>query len=289
MSPGLAGRILIAAGDWTASILPAAGGAIGSLDWTGRPILSRPPAAAYPMIPSANRIARGRFRFGGVDHALNVDGPAAPNSLHGIGWRRAWDVAKADARSCHLTLRHRPAGPKDPDWPFAFDADQWLTLDPEGLTVRLSVTNAGAAPAPAGLGFHPWFRRRLGETLTFRSEGVWLSGPDLLPTVRSPSEAAAFAAGRRVCGEMIDNDFFGWDGVAHLDAPEGPRLRLSADPVFSLLRLYTPGRGDAYAVEPVTHRADAINDPDLADGAMTVLAPGASLAGDIAIRLETSP
>jgi len=284
----LAGRIVIAAGDWTASILPGVGGAIGALDWMGLPILRRTRQAAYAMIPYANRIDRGRFRFAGRDHVLATDGPGAPHSLHGIGWRRAWDVAGADGRACHLTLRHRPADADDPDWPFAFDADQWLALDPEGLTIRLSVTNTGAADAPTGLGYHPWFHRRPGETLTFQSGGVWLNGPDLLPTARAPGLAAAFATGRRLDGQTFDNDVFGWDGVARLDAPEGPALRLTADPVLGLLRLYTPADGEAYAVEPVSHRADAINATDLADGAMAVLWPGESLAGDIAIRLETS-
>ena len=60
---------------------------------------------------------------------------------------------------------------------------------------------------------------------------------------------------------------------------------MRASRAFGCLRLYTPVGADFYAVEPVSHLANAINRPELEDHAMTILKPGASLRGDIEIEL----
>ncbi len=69
-----------------------------------------------------------------------------------------------------------------------------------------------------------------------------------------------------------------------MTAPAGQTVLLRAGRAFGSLRLYTPAGLDFYAVEPVTHLANAINRPELREQAMTVLAAGASLRGDIEIE-----
>ena len=293
----MAARIDLAAGDWTASVAPAIGGAVLGLERRGVAILRPTPATAiaaadvrqtacFPLLPYANRIADGRFRFDSADYALRPNFPGSAHPLHGIGWLRAWDVVAFDARSCRLALRHRPAGEAAGDWPFAFDAEQEIALTDAGMSLRLTVTNTGEAAAPVGLGWHPYFPRRPGETLAFAADGVWLNGPDLLPLRRTDTPDWRFSPGRRLGETTIDNDFPGWDGRAILDADAGPRLRLSADPLFGVLRIYTPGGAPYYAVEPVSQRADAINAAGADRDRMSVLAPGERLSGAMAIGLE---
>ena len=292
----LTAPICLTAGDWSAEVAPAIGGSLLSLTHRGAPILRPTPAeaivagdvrltAGYPMIPYANRVDHGRFTYAGAAHQLDTSFIGAPHSIHGVGWRRPWSVETADARACTLALRHQPSSAADPDWPYAFEASERFVLTDRGLTVRLSVTNLEPAPAPAGLGFHTFFRRRFGETLTFGSKGAWRNGPDMLPSARETGEAWNYAAGRALDEHEIDNDFFGWGGLARMAAPGGAAIRMRASRAFGVLRLYTPKGADFFAAEPVSHLANAINRPELADHAMTILAPGASLRGDIEIEL----
>lgn len=290
-------RLAIAAGGWRAEIGPAMGGAVLSLARDGVDILRRTPEAAveaaesrasscYPLIPYANRIGQARFAFAGAGHALALNFPNSPHSLHGVAWRRAWRVVAATAEACEIALAHRPVGNDAQDWPFAFDARQQFALGPEGLSLTIQMTNTGEAPAPAGLGLHPFFVRRPGETLRFNARGAWTNGADMLPADKVSGGAWDHAGGRRVDGERLDHDFFGWDGEAWLSAPGAPTVRLSASPEFSVLRIYTPEGAPHVAVEPVSHRADAINHPDDPDGAMRVLSPGETLRGLVRLSVE---
>ena len=288
--------ITLVAGAWSAEIAPAIGGALLSLTHKGAPILRPTPAeaitagdvrlaAGYPMVPYANRIDHGRFTFARVAHQLDTGFIGAPHSIHGVGWRRAWTTEAVEAHACTLALRHQPSGAADPDWPFAFEASQRFVLTSRGLTLRLSVTNLEPGPAPAGLGFHAFFRRRPGESLAFRSKGAWRNGPDMLPSTRETGEAWNYAAGQVLGSGEIDNDFYCWGGLSRMAAPGAPTIRMRAGRAFCVLRLYTPVGADFYAVEPVSHLANAINRPQLEDHGMSLLAPGASLRGEIEIDL----
>lgn len=288
-------RIELSAGDWRTSIAPAIGGSLLSLTFKGEPILRPTPeqaiaagdvrlTAGYPMIPYANRIDHGRFAFAGAPHQLDTSFIGAPHSIHGLAWRRAWTVEARSAHACELSLVHRPSGAADADWPFAFEASQRFIVTSLGVAIRMSMTNLETAPSPAGLGLHTFFRRRPGETLQFGSKGAWRNGSDMLPSTVETGDAWNFAAARALDQHEIDNDFFGWGGLARMTAPGAATIRLRASRAFGALRLYTPAGADFYAVEPVSHLANAINRPDLEGHAMTILKPGASLRGDIEIE-----
>jgi aldose 1-epimerase len=279
-------RLFFSSGPWTCEISPEIGGAILSLTRGGVPVLRPTPAAAieardvhhtacYPLIPYANRIANGRFAWAGRDYTLapNFQGP---HTLHGVGWRRPWRTLQATASLAVIALDHAP----DADWPFAFTAHQRFELTERGLTVTQSVTNTAEQPAPAGLGLHAYFPRRPGERLAFRSEGAWTNGPDMLPAERITGAAWDFAGGRAVEAEALDNDIVGWDGRARLSASGAATTLIEADPGFGSLRVYTPAGRAYYAVEPVSHGADAIHHPQR-PGRMAVLAPGETLTASV--------
>ncbi|HLI65099.1 MAG TPA: aldose 1-epimerase [Caulobacteraceae bacterium] len=288
----------LAAGDWAMEIAPEIGGAILRLAHAGEAVLRSTPQTAirtgdvgwtgcFPLIPYANRIANGRFRFDGVEHHLRVGFPGAPHALHGVGWRRAWTVAEADGRSARLTLSHRPVGDAAGDWPFAFDAAQRFALDEAGLEVALALRNAADRPAPAGIGLHPFFPRPPGLTLTARAEGAWLNAGDMLPSVRSRDARFDFASPAAPI-DGVDNDLFGWDGRAVLTRADGRRTLIEAESLFRHLRVFTPA-GEAFlAVEPVSHMADAISRMDEPDHGLAVLAPGETLQGQVRFRVQTS-
>jgi aldose 1-epimerase len=289
--------VTIARGGWIAEIAPGVGGALVSLVHDGVAVLRSTPEAVlragevngmacYPLVPYANRIGKRRFRFAGAEHILAANFPGSPHTLHGVGWRRAWRVDASDARSCTLGLEHRARDGGAEDWRFDFDARQRFELDDHGLTVTVSMTNVENTDAPAGIGLHAFFPRRSGQRLAFNALGALLNGPDMLPSSQVSGGDWDFSQGRRVGEAALDNDFLGWDGSAVLSAEAGPRVLMRAGPAFSVLRVYTPPNADFLAVEPVSHRADAINHPEDRDGAMTVLAPGATLEGEVRFSID---
>jgi aldose 1-epimerase len=281
-------------GDWRAQVSPEIGGALLGLQLRGRPVLRPTPeeacrrrevrrTACFPLLPYANRIASGRLRVGGRDYRLRENFPDSPHPLHGVGWRRPWQVASAGASACELRLAHRPSGEAALDWPFAFDAVETFRLGAAGLTVDLAITNLADVAAPLGLGLHPLFARRGTQTLTFSAAGAWRNGADGLPLAIETDASWDHGRGRHVGAEPLDNDFFGWRGPARIAEQDGFEVRIAATAVFSVLRIFTPPDKDFFGVEPVSHVADAINRPELSAGALRPSAPGARVEGSVTI------
>jgi aldose 1-epimerase len=290
-------RISLSFGQWRAEIAPEIGGSILSLTHAGRAVLRPTPdealaeravrrTACFPLIPYANRIAGGRFAWDGQEYRLAQNFPASPHPLHGVGWRREWQLVAADVHACVLQLVHRPRNGGEHDWPFAFDAQQKISLHADGLAVELAVTNTDEAPAPLGLGLHPLFPRRGGERLTFEASGAWRNGADMLPAATVSGDLWEHAGGQAIGAQNLDNDFVGWQGRARIESGHFPAIRIDASPIFSCLRVFTPADKDFFAVEPVSHVTDAINREGGSESLR--VPPGVRLSGTMAIGLDAS-
>jgi len=175
----------------------------------------------------------------------------------------------------------------DARWPFAFSAEQRFRLTATALHVALAITNHHTAPAPAGLGLHPYFPRasttvpRAHATLQFRADAVWRNRADQLPSERIgvPPEWD-HSVGRMIGDVALDNCFEGWDGTAVLTWPDR-RMTIEATDIFRHLVVYTPPGQGFFCVEAVSHMNDAIN-----RGGMRVLEPGETMRGEITFRLD---
>jgi aldose 1-epimerase len=288
-------RIRVSFEPWRAELAPHIGGSILTLTHGSRAVLRPTPddavaqlavrrTACFPLVPYANRIAEGRFQWDGRDYRLAENFPDSRHPLHGVGWRRPWDVVSADESTCRLRLEHRPRAGDEEDWPFAFDAEQAIALSGTGLRVSLSVTNTHEAAAPLGLGFHPLFARRGGERLIFQASAAWRNGADMLPASRVSGDLWEHSRGQAVGAQNLDNDFVGWQGTARIESAHFPAIRISASPTLSCLRVFTPPDKDFFAVEPVSHSTDAINHGDAAD-VLRVL-PGASVSGSMTLSVD---
>jgi aldose 1-epimerase len=286
--------------DWRAEVAPHIGGSILSLRRAAQPILRPTPqeavengsvrcTACYPLVPYANRIAQGRFRWQGVEYALPENFPGSVHPLHGVGWRRVWQIVHADAHSCRLKLEYRPAQDVAPDWPFAFDMEQEISLRAGGLTISLSVINASDSAAPLGLGLHPWFVRRGSERIQFTAAGAWRNDADMLRSTPIGVDAWNHSDGQPVGAHELDNDFFGWDGTARIESGDAPAIRITASGIFSVLRVFTPPGRESFALEPVSHLSNAINCSADAGAGMFNAAPGARLAGTVWIGADSLP
>jgi aldose 1-epimerase len=256
---------------------PELGGAITSLTHDGEDLLRPTPegatdvlqTACFPLVPYANRIADGRFSFGGRTAALsrNMAGQAHP--LHGDGWRGAWQVEARGPDFVSLAFE-----PETTEWPWRYRASQAFRLRPDSLTVELAVTNLDDAPGPFGLGFHPYFPHSATARLTARTTGIWRSSADLLPVELAP--AAPWADGAAVrTEELVDHCHTGWAGPARIDLGSDRRsLELTASPELGWLHVFAPPGEDFFCVEPVSHAPNAVNMADPAANGVRVLAPG---------------
>ena len=66
--------------------------------------------ACFPLVPFSNRIANGRFNWEDAPYTLDRNFGDHPHTIHGVGWKRAWEVAEAGASFATLTLRHDASG-----------------------------------------------------------------------------------------------------------------------------------------------------------------------------------
>lgn len=285
--------LTLRAQDASLLVAPESGGAIAG--WARGPVrLLRMPLtdavlrgdvhgmACFPLLPYANRIGHARFAWAGKTWQLRPF-PGHPNALHGVGWKRPWDIAALTEASVRLTLTHDPAGPDGPvDWPFAFTATEEIVLERDRCRITLSLTNRHREPAPAGLGVHPYFPAP-GAALQFQAASVWENDAINLPQTRIAIPPAwDHSTGCPIGAVALDNCFVGWRQPAVLRWPTHT-LTLTADPMFDHLQVYTPPGQPFFAVEPVSHAPDALN----REGApgMRVLAPGETLAGSITLDI----
>lgn len=260
------------AGALRLALRPDLGGVIAGLWHRDVPILrSTEPAAlatsraaaCFPLVPYSNRLAYCRFRWKGHDYTTRPNFDDSPHSLHGVGWKRAWTVASSSAMEVVLALEH----PGDADWPFAFEAQQYFTLTPHSLGLRMVFTNRAEIVQPVGLGWHPYFPKRERSRLHIELATRWDPDAAELP-VRKVAQPGIDSD---VSHLDFDNCFDGWRGPARI-RDERFSLQLSSE--LDHLVVYTPPTKPYFCVEPVSHVSNAIHMAEPAAHGLRSVAPG---------------
>lgn len=270
-------------------IKPELGGCIAGL-WLGDiPVLRSTPASAlvsvrlagsYPLVPFSNRVGHATLKWQGTSHPLVQNNGPEPHAIHGLGWQRPWQVLDQDDQLLMLACEHRA----DVSWPFAFDASQTFRLSGNTLELTLSMTNQASTPAPAGLGWHPYFVKRSRSHIAFEAAGRWEMSDEKLPTHRQPSRGLDTD-----CASLdVDHCFDGWRGAVLLQ-DELLRTRITSS--LDRLVVFTNGTRDFVAIEPVSHVNNAINLMQAGAGraedlGVRVLAPGESMSVQMSIQVE---
>ena len=247
------GFLVLQHGATRVTLDPRRGGAIRDFDWHGRAIF-RPTAAAagddpfdmacFPMVPYANRVAHGRFRFGTHAVQLERNWSEDPHPLHGHGWRSPWSVVAGSASSARL----RFDGGAD-QWPWRYRCEQNVLVSQHGLSVELSIENLSDEPMPAMLGYHPYFHQAAQAQLQARLPRVWLTDRASLPVQETPTPPAwEFDPPRAIDAVALDHCFTGWNGVASVRWPD--RTVTVRAMHCSCLHVYTPVQQDFFCIEP---------------------------------------
>lgn len=267
----------LAAGAWEATLRPEVGGALAGLRRGGEDVLRPMPegaadpleAACFPLVPYANRIRDGRFAFAGRAVQLPLNFLPQRHSLHGLGWQRPWSVAALGETEALLVDDYDGTGA----WPWAWRAEQRVALDHAGLSIELTLANRSEEPMPAGLGLHPYFRRRPETRVRFAAAEVLEVDGEFMPTGdTAPADRfAAWSEGATLPAELVDNCHVGWSGQVEI-ADDLGRIVLAATGAPHL-HLYAPPGTAELCCEPVSHTPDALN---RAPAEMALLAPGRS-------------
>jgi aldose 1-epimerase len=262
------------AGALRLALRPDLGGCIAGLWHQQTPILrSTEPdalstsraAGCYPLVPYSNRLAYRKFRWKGHDYTTQPNFDDSPHSLHGVGWKRPWEIVSSSVLEVVLKLVH----PGDADWPFPFEASQYFTLTPHSMHVEMVITNTAEIAQPVGLGWHPYFTKRSRSRLHIELESRWDSDAAELP-VRKVAQPGIDSD---ISHLDFDNCFDGWTGPARI-RDEKFSLQLSSS--VNHLVVFTPQEKPYFCVEPVSHVSNAIHMADPAAHGLRTLAPGES-------------
>jgi aldose 1-epimerase len=271
------------AGDLRLALRPDLGGCIAGFWHRDMPILrstepallsASRPSASYPLVPYSNRLGHRRFRWKGRDHTTVQNFDDNPHSVHGVGWQRLWQVI--EARANEVTMRYRHAA--DAHWPFPFDVTQGFVLTPTRLAVSLTLTNTAEGAQPVGLGWHPYFVKRMRSALQIAVTSRW--EPDATGLSRQAVQQPDIDGA--VSGLDFDHCFDGWQGPAQID-DEAFSLRLTSS--LSRLVLYTPRDKAYFCVEPVSHVSNAIQMADPESHGLQTLRPGETTQASMTLEV----
>jgi len=248
--------------------------------------------ASWAMVPYSNRIEDGRFTFAGRPYQLDR---AEDHAIHGDVRERAWEVV--DRTAARLAARFDTAGHGDVNWPWPFEVRAHVEVGQGRLLQRLSLTNRGDSPMPAGFGWHPYFNRRISGAdeevrLCFRVERAYPDANDTRIPSGPPVPLAAnqdFARERVLEPDnFLDTSFCGYDGGGYIHWPGSDvRLDFRCSEACTHLVVYNPAGTPHFAVEPVTNANNGVN--LLAAGEPTagtqVLEPGQSLEAEFSLSV----
>jgi aldose 1-epimerase len=226
------------------------------------------------LVPWPNRIAGARWTDeAGKVQQLDITEPSRGNAIHGLLRNTGYRVT--DQADDAVTL----AAPVFPQhgYPFHLETSVRYELAEDGITVTHGIHNAGDAPAPVGIGAHPFLR--VGDTamrdltVTVHARTYFEVDERMIPVAERPVEGTEndLSRGRPLADATLDTAFGDVelvDGRARhrLTAPDGSAVELWGSEDFAFTQVFTTdqyvspsGIIDAVAIEPMTCAPDALN------------------------------
>lgn len=232
-----------------------------------------PSGRGQVLAPWPNRLDGGRYTFAGQDGKAALNEPELQNAIHGLVRWLPWKAASKSVDTVTLTCVLHP----QPAYPWQLVLQVEYRLDEGGLAVFMRVRNASDAPAPFGIGFHPYV------TVGMAIDGALLQVPATrylvtddrdLPIGSKPVAGSDrdFITPRPIGSVHLDTGYTdlvrGADGLARAvvaTPDDGRRVALWVDRSFKYLMVYTGDtlsdvsrRRCAVAIEPMTCPPNAL-------------------------------
>lgn len=248
------------------------------------------------LLPYANRI-RGR-PVG--DRQIETDvlgqtvrlpmnwGGKAPGAeqyaMHGLMLDAPFEVVAQDDTHVRAVLH---AGGFGGQWPSSTDVVVEYRLGPHALELTVAAVNAGDAPLPMGIGWHPWFNLPSGDRaqarlhVPARARAAVNNYDEVLPTGELlPLAGTSYdVSGGRALGDLYLDDCFvelTGDTAEVVDPAARFGLRIGANaPPVKAFQVYAPPERPVVVIEPQYNWADPFSPVWRgADTGMAVLRPG---------------
>ncbi|MBB1251005.1 aldose 1-epimerase [Rhizobium sp. G21] len=246
-------------------VMPAVGGANGDL-------------SCFPLVPFGNRVEFNRFELCGEIYSF-VPNSGDPLYLHGDGWLSMWAVQEAQEDRIKLSLRQTPSA----GTPYAYSAEQTLSVSGALLSLSLFVRNDGEEALPFGLGQHPFFLGTQNVRVEANVLGYWTERAGHLPDARTalPNDLDP-RGGATLPDRFLNNAFDGWDGAAQIHWPERGVSAIITAPDHSVAMLYSPSaEAGFFCWEPMTHLPNGHRQPEF--GGLRLLEPGEAMQSTMTI------
>jgi aldose 1-epimerase len=292
-----------------ARALPALGAGLAELSWRRavewEPILRPAPAgvtwfndlACYLLAPWPNRIKEGCFLWQGRDIRLARDWPDG-TAIHGLVKQANWTVDRRSDSEVRLNVRVTPEA-----WPWEFECSVAYSLNGASFRSELQLRNlSGRAegPMPCGIGFHPFFARRVGQTVRVRAPVRRRYALERQLPVGPPEDdelTRSLRQGRTLGDEFLDDVFEGSpDGTAVEWLPSGLRATVRCSESLGHTVIYSRGRDESggmptsFCLEPVSmvNNGFRLSAQGWDGTGVRELGPGESLSGWWSVEVAES-
>jgi len=233
------------------------------------------------LFPYPNRVAGGRYLFGGKQFQLPVNFKEENNAIHGHVYDQHFEVLRTENGddSCSLFLGFQHDG-SFAGFPFSYSLTIHFCLsESDGLSCTTDVENTSQQVMPMGHGWHPYFSfgaDRIDRLLLqFPAESIFLLDEQMIPTGEKVSYTL-FNGLKEIGDELFDDCFSlqqvggkdgqdGQDGQVEVileDSSSGDRLIMTietGDEKYNYLQIYTPTDRRSIAIEPMTCLPDSFN------------------------------
>jgi galactose mutarotase-like enzyme len=271
-----------------AHFAPGRGGILTRLSVEGRALLyldestlldpSKSVRGGNPVLfPSPGPLAEGRFEWRGKRGAMKQ---------HGVARSMAWSVDAASREA--VTLRAAAAAPATDDdtaraeFPWRFVLTFRYALAGGRLRIDQRIENAGDAPMPFAVGFHPYFAVRDADKPKTRIPTTATRAWDNVAKTEIALAAASAAldlAKPEVDLHLVDHG----RADAALELADGQRIVVRGSPEYRRWVVWTLAGKDFVCLEPWTAAANALNTGE----SLLVVEPGAARELFVEIALET--
>lgn len=262
-------------------------------------ILSAPSSlGSYIMAPWANRLPGGILDFAGQKHQLRINFPDQ-TTIHGDLRKRAWTVRESSDSFFHAELDS--ADHADFNFPFRLFFDYRIELKGNQLTQHFLITNRDSRPAPAGFGYHPFFKRQLypgrpDPILILPARKIFPARNHIPTGPAEPVEGRTNLRAVKKLGTPALDDCFTdltENRVRLIYVDDGIEVVFDLDPLFRYVVIYVPTRPDGqgadfFAIEPQTHvtGASVLAAQGWQDTGLKVLQPGETWGAPLSLTVK---
>ncbi len=226
--------------------------------------VSIPLYAGTFLAPFPNRVANGRYEFGGDTYFLDHTDPGLPNALHGFLYNAPFTVSVLDQKAGQVVLECSFGG--DAGYPFKVFFRNTYQLSANELCIRSYVRNESGTAIPFGMGWHPYIatgtpvdklQLKIPGVKTFEQDDHYIP----IGTIKKNLKFREYAA----ISDDFMNDCYELDKPGRTSLYDPDRdIEIFIDQQmgpggYNYCMYFTPPGRDCLAVEPMTAAPDAFN------------------------------